>query len=173
MVLTAYPKEQKAREHLGVAVPEDMAGHALVLSVPKLNGAPPPPPLVIEKFPTPWALTLRAIDREALARAEAAANKLRVAEGVREAARLVQAACGRGQTVTRRTIEKREVAGIDAETFPMEFLQEVLSQAFERRVLVEVPGPRKGCKAVKANLPSLEDIIAANEPAAAAAQKSA
>jgi hypothetical protein len=168
MVLTAYPKDQKARDRLGVALPDEAADDALVLFVPKLNGARPPTPLVIEKVSTPWALTLRAFDREALERAEAAAHRHRVNEGVSDVARLVDAACRGGQTVTRRAIEKREVDGIDAETYPLELLKEVLAQAFRFGALVEEPGPRK-CMVVKANLRWFENLDAANSPNSGAA----
>jgi RecA-family ATPase len=163
MVLTSYPRDRDARERLGVAVPEDMARRTLVLSVPKLNGAPPPPPLVIEKVATPWAMTLRVVDREALARAEREAHKHRVAEGVREVTLLVQAANERKETVTRRSIEKREVEGIDAELYPKELLAYILDQALEWGALEEVPGPRKNCIALRANVHWFLDRAAANE----------
>lgn len=163
MVLTAYPKDQKARDRLGVALPDEAADSALVLSVPKLNGAPPPPPLVIEKVSTPWALTLRAFDREAMSRAEAAAHRHRVTEGVSAVSRLVDAACQGGKTVTRRAILKREVDGIGDETYPLELLKDILAQAFRLGALVEEPGPRK-CMVVKANLRWFENLGAANTP---------
>jgi RecA-family ATPase len=166
MVLTAYPRDQKARSRLGVAVPEEMTDHALVLSVPKLNGAPPPPPLVIEKVPTPWALTLRAFDRETLARAEADAHRRRVAEGVQPLARLVDAASKAGQTVTRRAIEKREVDGIKADTYPLDLLKEILDQALRCGALVEESGPRN-CKVLKADLNWFTKFGPANSPMAA------
>jgi hypothetical protein len=161
MVLTAYPKDQKARDRLGVALPDEAADDALVLFVPKLNGAKPPAPLVIEKVSTPWALTLRAYDREALARAEQAAHRHRVNEGVSDVARLVDAACQRGQTVTRRAIEKREVDGITADSYPVELLKDILAQALRCGALFEEPGPRN-CIAVKANLRWFENLDAAN-----------
>ncbi|MFT3916566.1 MAG: AAA family ATPase [Anaeromyxobacteraceae bacterium] len=163
MVLTNYPQDKTARERLGVAVPEEVAPRALVLSVPKQNGAPPPPPLLIEKIATPWALTMREIDGEALARAGAAAHKVRVSQAVRALAEAVEAATEAGQTVTRRSITKREVEGIDPETFPKEFLAEVLAQALACRALIEEPGTRKGHFVLRADPDWFLNQPAANE----------
>lgn len=166
MVLSPYPKEAKSQGRLGVALPEEMADGALVLSIPKLNGAPPPPPLVIEKVATRWALCLKAVDAKTLADADAASQKLRVAEGIAEVAKLVQAACDAGRTVTRRSIEKREVDGIDSDRFPLAVLKDIITQALKCGALIEGPGSRKGCTAITANVTWHENLVAANEPTA-------
>lgn len=75
LVLQKFPEDAKAAEKLlGMSVSEKMAEALTVFHAPKVNEAPPTPPMVLVKVPTKYGLVYKLADKDTL---EADAEKHR------------------------------------------------------------------------------------------------